>query len=742
MFRSRILLTVIVLPLFVSACGEPVRQDRSIRVSHDGRTAAFLGDGNAVFVKELETGELEKIFDAPPGTLAVSSPRWNATGDKLIFCTATAADGSKGDANVSTPADGLRYAKRPVHYVCWLFEKGARPVEIFQADCNHVGYIGGDLAVRWSADGAGIEFVSAVDCAAQSLFRYDLKEQSTRRIFAAQAEGLIFGHSPDGNRLYCLLGADVGPTAADGLWIQDADQWWHVPASNVEHQGAGSILEELRRAEPVWTNDSRRLAFVSCQPSEKEGVPATYSLKTIDLNTRKVELCCTSTQRLHHVHWRPDQAKLGLLVDGAKTQLHVVAPGERLERPLFADEIREFAGWNVSGTQMAFVAAEPLPGNAGDELAFLFLRNAAARSSIRVAGRDGENPRTLTSGLRSTYLNWAPAGDKLSVWLTFEPTYRSWASLEGLGLRAGDPAAIIDATTGKLDWMPTRGFEKIQLGHFHLLRKEYGEAEEWYRRAEAELSDDEKNGLLPFQMILALSQGRGVNPDTARLAERFFAKSPVLVPTQAGPLSTRPATAAEAQKQANSFSTRFARFAHVAEAFLSVDDLDGGRQWFANVDRDGDDRLCARLLETQFLLMRGEWHKYLECLHKKVLPAWAESSPAADPIERAFRTQAVTLAVLPFGSDEFLARLPKAMLLEWKVSLLQLRDKAIHDDAKRLIDMMLLRIARQLQDQKLQASVEQRLPKNMAGADLWQLDLPGLFHELKLTRGLLNAGWW
>ncbi len=320
MVYSHILVVLVLVPI---ACTQPVQQDRSIRVSGDGKNAAFQGEGNAVFVKDLQTGELKKIFDAPKGTLATSSPRWDQAGQRLIFCTAQPSDGKPGNSTTPTPADGARYAERAVRYTCWLFEnaggKDNNPTELFSANCDHVGYIGADLAVRWNRDGTGIDYVNSASPGRQTLCHFDLQDKTSKRIFWEEAEGLVFDRTPDGKRLYCLLGTNNGTSSTDGLWIEEGNHWWHVPETVVRspHQRP-PVLEHLRRAGPIWSTDSQQFAFVGFEPGATEEKPGTYRLRIGDLTNHQVEVRCTSENRLRDIRWHPDNRRVGVLV-GAKT---------------------------------------------------------------------------------------------------------------------------------------------------------------------------------------------------------------------------------------------------------------------------------------------------------------------------------------------------------------------------------------------------------------------------------------
>src|SRR5207244_7809846 len=121
--------------------------------------------------------------------------------------------------------------------------------------------------------------------------------------------------------------------------------------------------------------------------------------------------------------------------------------------------------------------------------ALLLIADTAARDQVYVAAGDGTEPgRAAFSGMRVTFPQWSPQEDKLSLWVTFMPAYRSVIShLLGWALRPGGAAAVFDINTGHLGWMPVNAQEKVQVGHYYLLKRDYEQAWRWYQEAEREL---------------------------------------------------------------------------------------------------------------------------------------------------------------------------------------------------------------------------------------------------------------
>ena len=155
----------LVLALF--GC-EAVQEDRTIEFSAEADSVGFQHGEQGVFVADKAGGGLKKVFQPGADVLATSTPLWSPQGRRLIFTTARSAD---GDATALTrtqaqvrgllpggsdpnPA-GEVFFELPVVYTCWLRDEAEDepPVKLFDAKCDHVGYVAANLAVRWHPEG-------------------------------------------------------------------------------------------------------------------------------------------------------------------------------------------------------------------------------------------------------------------------------------------------------------------------------------------------------------------------------------------------------------------------------------------------------------------------------------------------------------------------------------------------------------------------------------------------------------
>ena len=251
------------LCLALVGCGSPVREDRSIRWQADGGQVGFQHGKEGVFLADREGGNLRKIHQPDPSVVAVSSPLWSPSGSRVLFTTAKAAAPQTNLApGVSVPDDpaGNLHFQQPVVYTCWLYEEGpdrekaaARP--LFEAHCDHPGYVAANLAVRWAPDGKRVYYLDQTGEHRHALFVHDLESEASWAVFPHHAEAMLFDWSPDGSALVCVLGGAKANSATDGVWIgrPSADEWWHLPLSEELPPGElPSLLERLRAARPAW----------------------------------------------------------------------------------------------------------------------------------------------------------------------------------------------------------------------------------------------------------------------------------------------------------------------------------------------------------------------------------------------------------------------------------------------------------------------------------------------------------
>jgi hypothetical protein len=726
-------------------CG--TREDRTITFSTGGDRVAFQHGREGVFVADKEGGGLTKIFTPDQGVIAVGTPLWAPNDRRLIFATARALPGA--GVTVAAPAEpepeGRVFGKQPAVYTCWLRDEpkdGAapEPKRLFTAQVADVGYVAAGLAVRWHPKGDRVLYVEQ-DGACHVVSEFNLTTKTTRRVSPnVNATDVVFDWSPDGSHLACVVGGTPGQKD-DGIWVRVDEGWWHV----AESAQPGGGLEHLKAARPAWAKDGRRIAFVTSVPGKAEGDPARYSLWTAALDGRRVRRALEEPRPLRDLAWHPEGKCLGFVAGGDGGTLRVTDlehdPAAVTDRP-----VRSFAGWDAQGKSLAYTTAEPLalPDRVG--LCLLLLADPLARDALWVAPGAGDAPgRSVVSGLRTTFVRWSPGEERLSQWFTFSPSHRSIFS-KGLdwGLRRGDPAATIDANTGAVSWMAVDADELAQLGHYHLLKRQYNEALSWYERAERERKPEAAEvpagGARPFRdpslfAYYCLDKlGRGEEA-RARLAA-FREKAPALLP------AADPKAADPALREVGTLRP-LARDLYAAEVFLSLDAAEDGEAYFRKA-LDGattdDDRLSAAVVLSQILLLRGRSAEYADLATETIAPlllrAW-QPRRAGDAVKQ-WASQPLpvvvgSLSLFPLARPELLAALPKDRLValaeKWKALRAQ-----VPDDLSRLgADVVLEGLYRTLGRDADAAAAQGRITSNpLAGGRLWtEAEIRAAYQELR-----------
>ncbi len=489
-------------------CGAPVREDRQIEWSADGKSVAFEHDQKGVFVASASDGKATRIFQPDASTVAVSRPLRSPTDSRLIFATAQPPDGAAARVSVSNPAlapppEGRVVFMLPVTWTCWLqpaavAEELPPPERLFSAGCDHVGYVAGGLIVRWRPDGQAVIYLAADEHEPhrQTLYEFDLLTKSTRRVFPHAADAMVFDFTPRGTYLTCVVGNLNSTDPNSGIWIgkiNDERSWWKVANSELLATGElPSLIEALRASRPAWTQDEARFANVSCRQPAAAGEIPRHELKVTQFIDRIPQVVAQSNEPFADLFWSPDGQSLGFIerTAGGWGNLRLRRAAGELTGAVNTRPVRRFAGFSPDGTQVAYVAPDPSPALPAAVWSLLLPPDPAARDAVIVADATGETPGVVVfTDMRVTFPAWSPTGQKLSLWLTFVPRYRSMLSIFfGWGLRPGDPAALVDLPQGTVTWLPVSPGEELQVGHYYALKGDYATAWEWYERANQKLS--------------------------------------------------------------------------------------------------------------------------------------------------------------------------------------------------------------------------------------------------------------
>ncbi len=751
-----------VLSLMIVGCGEPVRPDRTIEFSRDGKQVAFQHDQEGVFVADPDGGPATKIFQPDETVLATSRPLTSPHDGRLLFATAELLEKTAPPPALPTgpaPAEGQIVHQVPVRFTCWLRDEPqpdqpATVRKLFSATCGHVGYVSAGLVVRWHPDGKRVLFVASLEDGSNqhSIFEFDLASEQTRRIFPHAGHAILCDWTPSGSALVCVVGN--GPkqnhsssAAPDGIWIgspNEKESWWHVPES--EQLALGELpsqIESLRASRPAWTRDDSRFAFVSRVPSEPPETKVKHRLHLVEFANRKISTVAESEGLFADLHWSPDGQRLGFLTQTsiASASLRILEPTGTILDVSTSQQIRKFAGFDATGRKLAYVAVSPVnPPIETPQWALLLKPDPLSRDSVWIADADLTNAgREVFSGLRVTFPLWSPTEDRLSLWLTFTPRYRSLLSmLRQWGLWPGDPAATINIETGEVSWLAVSPQEELQIGHFHLLKRNHAEAWRWYEQARQKLPTakppqnwteftqrigaPENSQLFEFICLKRLGRDEEATAKFLEFEQSFF-------PSADSAADAKTADATDAMLGALGPQADLLKHLihdlYVAEVFLSVDALDDALTYFRTEPKrpaSDDETLSRAIVLAQLLLIARDDDGYLaqatNVIRPLALRMW--KNPASQPENANFVLQTATgLCLAPLFRSDFLSRVSDAALQEnvsiWKED----RERLENGLPAVAVDLVLRAAALKRNDMAEVKAAEERIARNSAGRDLF-----------------------
>jgi hypothetical protein len=419
---------------------------------------------------------------------------------------------------------------------------------------------------------------------------------------------------------------------------------------------------------------------------------------------KRVQRVFSTSGDIRDLRWSPDGSQLGFVLDEPQSSsLQIVDAGGHAQKRFSDQFLREFAGWNSTGDKLACVVLEKTPPRVSPTRIDLLQPDRLARDAVLIADGKGTS-RTLLSGLRFTFPNWSPKRDQLSMSGTFQPSHIAVTTEMGggLGLRPGDPAAIVDVSTGSVRWLAINGDEMAQVGHYYLLKHDPAQAREWYRKADKQLPNLEP--LHPYDLIHGLSGSSarrrtfeffydlclsqlGESKEAGERLARFDGAHRVDWPSApnssvvskpasktATPASNPAATAGafwslESRRDAERL-VAIAKALSITQSFLSVDEADGAQAWFSQrlSTADADEKLADVTALSQLCLLAKQNQEFATLATDRLMPLFLTTlaDPPVDEREQLDRPLAVrtTLAVLaaqslgPLFDETFLKDLP------------------------------------------------------------------------------------
>ncbi len=746
------------LSCMIAGCSDTVKEDRTITFSADGESVAFHHGTDGVFVADSESGQLEKIFQPGEKCLATSTPLWSPDRKRVLFTTAVDLNQHSGEVIPAAieqwddAPQGRMFRERAVRYTCWLREEGdgvqpAKPVALFEETCMNIGYIAANLAVRWHPDGRRILYLKRTNNNRHGVHEFDPATKESKQVFPHTADRILFDWSPDGSQLVCVLRSSEAGKESNGIWIGQPDQnnWWHVPDSSEAVATSGyQLIEQLRASRPAWSRDATRFAFLVSTSFQVEEIPQRFAIRVGDIGTREVRTLTEGEIKFTNIRWTPDGQRLAVVSGTSLPSLRFLNLQGELSDPINDRPVRRFAGWDVTGKRLAYIVPDRIPFiSDSNHWAILFEPQPLARDAVMLAPGDGGGTGDeVFSGMRVTFPHWSPTEQKLSLWCTFSPTVRSWLSrILQWGLRPGDPAAILDAETGGITWMTVNPHEKVQVGHYYMLKRDYEKALRWYEEASEELPPPQPPEItevfesmvgprnFAFFHYCCLAKLGRTKEAADKLAEFERTFLPTFSPDSENE-NTQPAANQPLHELLDPSAgwPRLLRNLYMTEVFLSLDAADEGERYFADTIESAPSeqaKLMDAVMLAQLYLLQHQNSEFADFATRTLAPLllsqvdfenYGGASMGRDP--ENMLSQISVMAILPMFAPEFLDAIPHekvaALLPEW----LKLHDQARHDAARLGCDLFLREAYRCLGNEREQTAVETRIAENPAAKKL------------------------
>ncbi|GAB5405381.1 MAG: hypothetical protein Aurels2KO_36120 [Aureliella sp.] len=731
--------------LVVSGCSSGVQEDRNIAFSSSGSQVAFQHGDSGVFLSDAETGKAETIYSLQPGEIVASAPQFSSD-DSIAFAVASLDstgeyDGDQRSWDAAT--EGRRFFAAPTKYKCMLRASGSTSElqTLFEAKCDHTGYVAANLALRWHPNGKSIWYIDSAGMNSLAIFEYTISNKSVRRITDFDSSALAFDFSPAGQYVACAALLRDGSNKTLRLSSVDEVQWKELPHAGLAGDPTAGWLHQLSEAIPHFSADDSTCVYetrIEATIKSDQEHPRWMSQLVHYDPAKAISLGAWESEGdIKDIHWHPNGEHVAF-VDQAGDLQFVSVVGASAERPQkLVSSIRRFAGFSSHGDWISYTVALPADTQ---KSTYLFSPVDRARDRLFVAAFDSQDSSISEAApaidaMRVTFPHWSRDQAKLSLWATYAPSHASRLStIVPWSLRSGDPAAVVSAADQEITWMPINPVEEAQVGHYYLLHRNDEAALQWYSKSidKRELMEPIKlsQWQLFQQQTIQLQDATlfeyiclvrlGENTQAQRRLELFNEHFVLDVDDLASVWETNTEDAGDKERrlelaaQVSASLLPLLKAAYITEVYLSLDAIDEGITFFTKLDESQQtpwQRYANSLCQSHLILSTGDKERYADFVLSELVPAFEAldrpdlpidglraNQPIADSlvaIQQAALRISAGLAIAPLASVELTESLSPATLagLEQKLDAMLAFRQTAHESSALLRLLLSINIA-------------------------------------------------
>ncbi len=307
----KIVLIVVVLVFYLTACKEVNFTGKEIAWSPDGRFLAFVNlQTSKIFITEPGNAE-EKVSLVDEDASSAQFLQWSDDGSYLMYLKSQ-------DDNL-----GLWVYDRANRKSLFVENVAFRKVEKVQHPVS---------VPKWEPSGNRISVVNFTKDGYMSLVTISPKDNSRKNIFKAHCENIIADWDPRDKSLLFSVRGDID-SKNNGIWLM-----------NFEKVNPDQICRQEGISEFVVSPQSARIAFSVDGNADNSNLSKVFVLN--NSSEKPVEIFETE-QTIEKIDWALDGENLACVVSGDEIRnIFLVDITKRKSRKLTFDNVVQYFGWD------------------------------------------------------------------------------------------------------------------------------------------------------------------------------------------------------------------------------------------------------------------------------------------------------------------------------------------------------------------------------------------------------------